>query len=393
MTSIKSLLRLALVAVGLLFSTAAFALCGTGSGTCYWVGGGSSTNWSATSNTNWSLVSGGANNAGPPVTGDTVVFDANSGTGTSNISASTSINQFLGSTSSAITLTTGGSLTLTVTGTVFTLGSGIAYTAANANRAITFNPGVGNTVVITTNGQTLGNTTCSSGTCTLATNLAGLSSATLTVPSGAVLDAATDNPNVTFGYVSANTGTRTFNCGTGTWTLTGISGTSWDFSTVNTGLTASCGSGTLDFTTTATAPITFNTGAQTFGTVNVNVGSSAYWFNIVPGLTATALNATAPFTLALTEPDTYAITNAFTWTGGSSSAQSAVICRNCVAAASVTTISSAATNTATWLAIQGVTFSGGGSFTATNSFNLGGNTGITITSPSGGSSATGKIFP
>ena len=95
MTSIKSLLRLALVAVGLLFSTAAFALCGTGSGTCYWVGGGSSTNWSATSNTNWSLVSGGANNAGPPVTGDTVVFDANSGTGTSNISASTWINRFL----------------------------------------------------------------------------------------------------------------------------------------------------------------------------------------------------------------------------------------------------------------------------------------------------------
>ena len=129
-----------------------------------------------------------------------------------------------------------------------------------------------------------------------------------------------------------------------------------DFGTVNTGLTASCGSGTLDFTTTATAPITFDPGAQTFGTVNVNVGSSAYWFNIAPGLTATALNATAPFTLALTELDTYAITNAFTWTGGSSSAQSAVICRNCAGTASVTTISSAATNTATWLAIRGLHF-------------------------------------
>ena len=196
---------------------------------------------------------------------------------------------------------------------------------------------------------------------------------------------------MTFGFVSANTGTRTFNCGTGTWTLTATGGALWDFNTVNTGLTASCGSGTLDFTTSATNPITFNTGAQTFGTVNVNVGSSAYWFSIVPGLTATALNATAPFTLALTQSDTYAITNAFTWTGGSSSAQSAVICRNCIG--NVATISSAATNTATWLAIQGVTFSGGGSFTATNSFNLGGNTGITITSPSGGSSATGKIFP
>lgn len=53
----------------------------------YWVGGGSSTNWSATVPTNWALTSGGAGGATVPSTGDKVFFDANSGAGTSTIDA------------------------------------------------------------------------------------------------------------------------------------------------------------------------------------------------------------------------------------------------------------------------------------------------------------------
>ena len=40
----------------------------------FWVGGGSSTNWDATSNTNWSATDGGANNASVPADGDDVFF-------------------------------------------------------------------------------------------------------------------------------------------------------------------------------------------------------------------------------------------------------------------------------------------------------------------------------
>ena len=40
----------------------------------YWVGGGATTNWSATGNTNWSATDGGANNASVPTTGDNVFF-------------------------------------------------------------------------------------------------------------------------------------------------------------------------------------------------------------------------------------------------------------------------------------------------------------------------------
>lgn len=45
------------------------------SATRYWVGGGSSSNFSATGNTNWSTTSGGANNASVPTVSDDVIFD------------------------------------------------------------------------------------------------------------------------------------------------------------------------------------------------------------------------------------------------------------------------------------------------------------------------------
>src|SRR5262249_44671851 len=47
----------------------------------FWVGGGASTNWNATSNTNWAATTGGANNQTAPGSTDTATFDANSGSG------------------------------------------------------------------------------------------------------------------------------------------------------------------------------------------------------------------------------------------------------------------------------------------------------------------------
>lgn len=62
--------------------------------TYYWVGG--SGTWDNASTANWSNASGGAIGFGPPLSGDTVIFDDNSGTGTCTTAS--------GSVSSAITL-------------------------------------------------------------------------------------------------------------------------------------------------------------------------------------------------------------------------------------------------------------------------------------------------
>ena len=58
----------------------------------YWVGGGSSTNWSATGNTNWGTASGVQDNASVPGSGDNAIFDgAGSGNGASVVSANITI--------------------------------------------------------------------------------------------------------------------------------------------------------------------------------------------------------------------------------------------------------------------------------------------------------------
>lgn len=53
----------------------------------FWVGGGSTTDWSATANTNWAATSGGAGNQSVPGSADDVFFDAASGAGTAKIDA------------------------------------------------------------------------------------------------------------------------------------------------------------------------------------------------------------------------------------------------------------------------------------------------------------------
>ncbi len=129
----------------------------------YWVGGGSSTNWNATGNTNWSDTSGGANNASVPGSTDDVIFDANSGAGTSNISASITV--------ASVTMTnftgtlTHGTASLTIaSGGGITFGASMTYTPSNSSIS-------GNIGNLTTAGKLMPNITVSSGTLTLQDNL------------------------------------------------------------------------------------------------------------------------------------------------------------------------------------------------------------------------------
>lgn len=89
----------------------------------YWVGGGSSSNWSATGNTNWSATSGGSNNASVPGSGDDVYFDGagTNGNTANTVSATITVNSI--TYSSGYTQTTTINALLTVSTTI-QLGTG-----------------------------------------------------------------------------------------------------------------------------------------------------------------------------------------------------------------------------------------------------------------------------
>ena len=392
----KAVLRICLVALGLFASSSAWATCGTGVGTCFWIGGGSSTNWSATGPTNWSATTGGAANATAVAAGDAVVFDANSGTGTSNISASISIASLTASASTAVTLTHAAAVVLTVSGNTFNLNSTIIYAPAAA-RAINFTSTSG-TTTITTNGQTLGTITFNgvAGDFVLAGgtfNAAG----GITLTNG-TLDDSVNNVNVTaLALSSSNANTRVLNCGTGTWTLNGFSGTInvWDYTTT-TGLTSSCGSASITIAPagTPTGLRTFATGGASFGSVTItgNAAPTATGaiFSITGAPTFSSLTVTGSIAIELAASTTYTITNAFTGTG--TAALPILLEPASPATATGVTLSIGAASTCTWCGFVAMKLTGAGTLTTTNSQDYSGNTGFTITPPSSSSTARGGIL-
>jgi len=109
----------------------------------YWVGGGSSSAWNATTNTNWGSASGGANNASVPTSADDVTFDGAGANGNtpSLISSSftiLSLNITLGYTSTMThntNLTIAGNITLTTGYTI----AGASSLIITANSTINTN--------------------------------------------------------------------------------------------------------------------------------------------------------------------------------------------------------------------------------------------------------------
>ena len=205
------------------------------------------------------------------------------------------------------------------------------------------------------------------------------------------LDFATNNHNVTLTAIFSNsgTGTRTLNMGSGTWTLSVNNGTAWD-QTTSTNLTLNAGSSTILVSATPAFNRTLNLGSTTltYGTITlVSTGAKSY----NTALTATAnmtigtLNITAPNSVAFNSAVTYTITNAFTWAGTAFNNAILLLPGNGV----TPTIAAAAGSTIAWGAIGSITFTG--SPTASNSFDLKGSSGITITGPTGGATVVGII--
>lgn len=231
----------------------------------------------------------------------------------------------------------------------------------------------------------VGGTTCTittfAGTITIQTMNMGACTAST---SGCILEASTNNTNFSTngggGWNNNGAGTRTHNMGNGTYTFTANS--NWN---VNSSATINAGSSTLLFSNASGG--SFGGGGKTYATVSFGAisGSTLGAHSVSGSNTIATLTIAAPNRINFANGITQTVTTMTNVTG--SQTQGVYIGGNTTFGSSA--ISSANNWTCTWCAITAMAFSGGGTFTATNSVNLGINSGITIT---GGGSGGGRII-
>lgn len=204
------------------------------------------------------------------------------------------------------------------------------------------------------------------------------------------LDFATNNNNVTLnasgGFTSTGSGTRTLNMGSGTWTLSDNAAL-WNMNGA-TNFTFNANTSTIAFTGTGgnTARRFTMGSSRTYNVVTIASSTAPI---IISGTTCTigTLTIDAGNAVWLPNGNTTTVTT-FTDITGSSSAQTLLMTDNPVFGRP--TISSANNWTGTWCGFAAMVFAGGGTFSATDSFDFKGNSGITITAPSGGAGGGGQ---
>lgn len=230
------------------------------------------------------------------------------------------------------------------------------------------------------------------GTVTVASAINGVTLAQIVMGAfTGTLDFSANNPSITLTAVMniSGSGTRTLNCGTGTFTLSAASGTAWDATTV-TGLTLSCASASLNFANTSPSSPgrTFVTGGQTYGAVTVSAATTTAnnnSFNF-SGNTASfsSLTLTGPLAVTLPSNTTYTLANAPTWTG---TAAKPILVGSSNISATTPQITFSITSgqpALNWVGLSSVKFTVGTSGTCTNCFDLSNNSGITVNAPSVG---------
>lgn len=375
---LRRALILSALLMGLASSPAQALLCGVSmNGTCFAIAAG---NWGT--NGTWSNTSGGASSGTTPTTGDSIVFDGGSGTGTYTIDAAFSINTFDASAAGALTLVHN-AFTLTVSGNTFKFSAAMTYTAAAASRIVTFTSTSG-TTAITSAGKTFAQviTNGAGGAFQLQDDMSvGVGNAGGLTHTAGTLDANNHNLS-TSAFASSNSNTRVITMGSGTWTISGFDNTLTTFDlTTTTGLTVNANTSTLAFTYTGNSGRTLQWGNKTFNNVTVAANANPPPIAFNGGGTFNSIGLTAPLNVTFAQVTTYTITAAFNWAGSSSNQLSI---RSNVNTAQPTLSVASGTPTMSWAALMGIICSGGATFTATNSFNLQGNSGITITAPSGG---------
>lgn len=322
----------------------------------------------------WSATSGGLTCACTPTTGDDIVFDGNTPTGTYTDTA-LSLNSIDGSAAGSGVIVAGVGA-LTVTGNFFGLSSAMTWSATST---LAFTDTT--TVNITTGGHTVGAPTFNGigGDFIINDSLTTISSGTLTLTNG-TLDCGTHTAPMSVGaFSSNNSNTRTLTGGSCAWTILAVAG-SWDFTTT-TGLTCTCSGMSVSFAGVPTGNETFNTGSQSFGAISVTPPASPInsAFLITGSPTFASLSLSANTNISPANGSTITLTNAPTFSGAASGLIN--IAANIGQAMTIAVSSGAPA--ISWVAMQGVTWTGT-TGTATNSFNRGGTSGITISGPSAG---------
>lgn len=207
---------------------------------------------------------------------------------------------------------------------------------------------------------------------------------------GCILDFSANNNNVTLngtGMALSGTGTRNLKMGNGTWTFSSNGNvTAWNALTT-TNLTFAANSSTMVFSGALIAQEQTEWGGLTYNAVQfADTGTGRGAFLSTGNGTFASIALTAPMRWVITGGTTLTITTAFTWAGTTSS-NTLLIEDNEGQFNNVATISVATGSPSiSWATLRSITFTGGATFTATNSFNAGGVSGITVTGPSGGGS-------
>lgn len=202
-----------------------------------------------------------------------------------------------------------------------------------------------------------------------------------------IWDNSVNNNNITLtnngaAFSGSGSATREIRLGSATYTLTGTAVT-WTFAT-GTNLTLSAASSTVVFNSAGAGVNTFtSSNSLTWGNLTCSAGVGGGSHRILgSSLTFNNITVSAPNLLRFGASTTTTIST-FSSVGTSSSQISLSSDALITATLALTTSSIA------WSAIRDLTFTG--SPTATNSFDLGNNSGITITSPVASGSGGGVI--
>lgn len=163
--------------------------------------------------------------------------------------------------------------------------------------------------------------------------------------------------------------------GSGTWTLTGSGITVFDLSTT-TGLTPTFSNAPLILSANSAARNFFG-GNQTYNSFTVANNSTLGTINITATNTFASMTIGSGNNIQVQSGVTTTITGALN-INGTAAAPGGLFSNNATAAATVSVGSASAL---TWSAVARITKAGAGSISATNSLDLGGNTGITVTTP------------
>ncbi len=186
------------------------------------------------------------------------------------------------------------------------------------------------------------------------------------------LDFATNNKNVTLttAFSGTGAGTRTLNLGNGLWTLSNTaSAVAWDMTTT-TGLTFNANSSTVALTgaLSGTTTKSFVGGGLTYSTVTM-AGAGGGVVSITGANTFGTLTVTGALGISLGATQVVTTLNL-----NGTSGNAVYLTSSSISTQRTLTVT---TLVAAWAAFRSISGSG----TATNSFDLGNNSGITITAP------------